>query len=317
MKHLIQYWWSIKRMLFCVAAVVPALSWGFGAQAYHLVDDATGKALVTLPSGEPEAFFAVGGRLLFVGHNTNTRVEQDDPPKGYKFPWVDIGSRFKLRDENRWVRVEAWCCDEYNWVKQKSTPAWGAYYHSLYKSRVYDRFGDQLVHEFAGSPEATDCVPFTNMPTFVIDPKTQKPKWTKYFAVARQGWDPSHRECGRETWNINASADVGSSLDSKSVLVTADDTGSAIAYLRVSIETGEILEPIPSDHKAIDFEDVERFKAAFLHVNQCPAFTSEELARKDRYQKTSTGRCMIQRRIRYEESIMRHFMGEPKPPLQN
>jgi hypothetical protein len=77
MKHLIQYWWSIKRMLFCVAAVVPALSWGFGAQAYHLVDDATGKALVTLPSGEPEAFFAVGGRLLFVGHNTNTRVEQD------------------------------------------------------------------------------------------------------------------------------------------------------------------------------------------------------------------------------------------------
>jgi hypothetical protein len=131
----------------------------------------------------------------------------------------------------------------------------------------------------------------------------------------RQGWDRTHMECGRETWNMNAHASVGSSLDSKSVLVTADDTNAALAYLRVSVATGEILEPNPTDFKAIDFEDVERYKAAFLRVNTCPAFTPEELLRKDRYQKTSTGRCMLARRIRYEESIVRHFLGDPKPPL--
>lgn len=291
------------------------MSWSIGAQAYHLVDDSTGRPLVTLPSGEPDAFFSVGGRLLFVGYSSDTKVEQDDPPPGRKYPWVDIGSRFKLRGEDRWVRVEEWCCDEYNWLKQRDLPSWGAYYHKLYS--IPDQFGDQPLHEFAGSPEATDCVPFTTMPTFVIDPKTQKPLWTKYYAIARKGWDRSYLLCGRETWNMHSIASVGSSPDKKSVLITAEDTGGSLAYLRVSIKTGEILEPLPTDFRAIDFEAVERYKAAFLRANKCPKFTEKELAREDRYKNTATGKCVIARRIRYEEGIMHHFLGEPAPQQEN
>ena len=309
-------WHAAKRVLaICVIAIVPDLGWGFGSQVFHLVDDATGKPLLILPSGEPEAFIEVGGRPLFVGYNTKMEIETDDSPQKNKYPRTDGRTRFKLRNENRWILVEEWCCNEYTYRMQSRIPAWGEYYNKLID--LSERFGDQLLHEFAGYPEATDCVPFAGMPSFVIDPTTQKPKWIKYFAVARRGWDSNFKYCSRETWNINAYAAVGSSLDSKSVLVAADDTGGSIALLRVSIETGNILEPRSTNHKAIDFEDVERFKTTFLQLNKCPAFTAQELARKDRYKATSAGRCMIQRRIRYEEGIMRHFMGKPSPPLEH
>jgi hypothetical protein len=318
MKSLCKYFYAIRSILIPgIFLIFPSLGWGHIPQAYQLLDDATGKPLIVLPSGEPELFFMVGSRLLFVGYNTDARIEQDDPPKGQKFPWADVGTRFKLRNENRWIRVEGWCCDDYSERKQQSTPAWKDLHTKLYSSADYDRFGDQWVHEFAGSPEATSCMPFATMPTFVIDPQTQKPKWIKYFAVARPGRDNNFKQCPRETWSINSNATVGSSIDSKSVLVAADDANTSTALLRVSVETGDILAPLTTDHKAIDFEDVERFKGAFLHVNKCPAFTASEMARKDRYKTTSAGRCMIQRRIRYEESVMRHFLGEPKPRLEN
>ncbi len=297
----------IKFIALCIAIAVPSLSRSFDAELYHLVHDTTGRALIVLPNGEPEVFLPAD-RLTFAGYHTEISVELEEPEQRKDY----FDPRFKLRGENRWVRIEV-CCDDFSYVKQKNLPGWQIYYRWIYD--IPDQFGDQLLHEFAGSPEASDCVPFTNMPTFIIDPQTQKPRWVKYFAVARKGWDSRHKECGRETWNINSNATVGGSPDSKSVLVSADDTGSQSRYLRVSVETGEILDPTPSGFRAIDFEDVERFKATFLRTNICPSFTPAELVREDRYLKTSAGRCMIQRRIRYEEGILRHFFGEPTPRL--
>ena len=305
---------QVFRKIFATVLLLSAhcFTWGFSAQVFHLVDDKTNLPLVTMPSGEPEPFLAGGGKqFLFVGYFTKLRLEAEDSLPGEKFPAGGIGVRFKLRGEDRWVRVERWCCDEYNWVGQQSLPAWGIQYNKAIDDSK--QFGNLRLHEFVGSPEALGCVPFANPATFFIDPKTNKPRWIKYFAVARQGWDNTYLECGRETWNMHSSATVGSRLDSTSVLVLADDADGLSHLLRVSIETGEILHPLPSDFLVVDAADVERFKTFFLQRNICPAFTPDELRREDRLKATATGRCIDQRRRLYEESVMRHFMGAPKP----
>jgi hypothetical protein len=197
-----------------------------------------------------------------------------------------------------------------------SDPRWDAYNTKL--SREAERFGAEKGMGLDQRGGLGDCSPFIAPATFLLDPKTRKPRWTKYYAVARQGRDEAYRHCERSTWLIHASADVGSTIDAKSVLLQARDSNGALQNLRVSVDTGDILGTEPTDFKAIQASDVAQFKAAFLQKHSCQAFTKQELGNDDRYTSTATGRCLVERRKRYEESVVSHFLGEPKPmPAQS
>lgn len=300
---------AISFTSFCFSA-------GLSPQAYHLVDDTTGQALVTLPSGEPEAFLSTTDKSLFVGYFTHKRIEQADPLAGQPVHELDIGARFKLRGQDQWVRVEKWCCDAYNWIEQQNDPSWEAYNNKL--SREAERFGVEKGMGLDQRGGLGDCSPFISPATFLLDRKTHKPRWTKYYAVARQGRDEAYRHCERDAWLVHASADIGSTLDSKTVLVQAHDSNGSLINLQVSADTGAIVGPLPTDFTAVDATDVAQFKAEFLQKNSCPVFTKKDLGIENRYATTATGHCLVERRKRYEENVVRHFLGEPKPkpPLE-
>lgn len=287
-------------------------SWA-ATQVFLLLDDVTGKPYLTLPSGEPEPFISPLGLkdANYIGYFSNHQVALEPlTAKEMQTPF-QYGVRRKLQGQNRWIRIERWCCEEFNSFSQNKHPNWGVVSSRL--EAQSDKVGHLSVLEFSGTVEAASCLPFSFAPTFILDPVTHQPKWIKYFAVARIGHDNNYKFCERDEWTINASAIPGSRLDSKSLLVEALDAHARRHMLQVSIETGEILSPLPTDFKVIDAEDLERFKNQFIARNTCPSFTPEESKRADRFKNTATGRCTIARRLLYEESILRHFMGEPKP----
>ena len=309
----------MNRMLGVLALLcIPSLCFGFGwqPQAYHLVDDKTGLPLVTLDNGLPEAFLMGGGKLLFYGFFTQTEIEQDEPLAGRNFQDVDSGSRFKLRGKDQWVRVESWCCDDYNWVKTQYLSGWVEYHRELGKK--LENFGvdpDNLPFRLNG-----ECSPFVYSPVYLFDPVTLKPRWTKFYAVARKGYDRSFMSCDRDKWNVYSYAYIGSSLDAESVLIKLDDAKATVRFLRVSALTGEIMGRNSGGIKVIDAADVLRFKDEFLRRNPCPIHTEAEKkqllgTKLGRFTKTSAGRCFIERHERYEESAIRHFLGEPTEEL--
>ena len=276
-------------------------------QAYHLVEDATGKPLLTLPNGEPEAFIAAGGDLLFLGFFTRKEIRQEARVPAGKLDGLGVGARFQLRDEQTRVRVERWCCDQYSLKEVQHLREWKEY------SR---RLTDQ-VEEF-GSDELTKrldyCDPFSNTPAFLFDRVSHAVRWTKFFAIARSGYDNGFKACDRQDWHVFSYADIGSSLDAQSVLVRVSDARSVQQFLRVSAADGQIVGPNPAGVVAVDANEILAFKKEFLAQNPCPQFTTGELAQEDRYQATSTGRCYVGRKQRYADALLKHFLGTPKPP---
>ncbi|MFZ6864807.1 hypothetical protein ACO0K7_19465 [Undibacterium sp. Ji67W] len=198
---------AISPLGFCI---------GWTGQVYHLVDDKTGNPLVILKDGNPEAFFAGGGELLFVGYFTKTRIEQDPPPKGFQYPDVDVGSRFKLRGKDQWVRVEKWCCDNYSRTYSQNLPGWREYF-----TKVSDKLQDFGFEEEI--PEL-ECVPLIYSVVFLFDPKTLRPRWSKFYAAVR---DVEDRACPNQHWYPYSYAYIGSSLDERSVVVKVDDANNS------------------------------------------------------------------------------------------
>jgi hypothetical protein len=304
-----------KLLTALIMMVLQSASWA-ATQAFLLLDDATGKPYLTLPTGEPELFMSPLGLkgADYVGYSSNHKVVLEPlTAKEMQIPF-QYGARRKLEGKNRWIRIEKWCCDEFNVNNPNKHQNWDQVHNKL--NAQSDKVGHLSILEFSGTVEAVSCLPFSFAPTFILDPITHQPKWIKYFAVARIGDDNNYKFCERDEWTINAFARTGSRLDSKSLLVEAGDANGMSHILQVSIETGEILSPLPTDFKVIDAEDVERFKNQFIQRHTCPSFTPEEAKRADRFRKTATGRCIIARRLLYEESILRHFMGEPKPKIE-
>jgi hypothetical protein len=306
MKHLI---------LALLTALLPCLGICRGTSiAFHLVDDQTGKPLIVLPNGNPEAFLAgsMDKSFSFYGYFTHTKIETELPLKGEKLQPRDIGARFKLFGENQWARVEDWPGNKYNWINVQRHNEWKDYAHYLEKK--FNTFG--LSREEMGGAFDPDCTPFTFPRTYLFDPDVKKIRWAKFYATARKGYDPSHRMCKNQAWHIYAYGSVGSSVDTESLLIDMEDARDSEWTLRVSLKNGQILGPLPSkDIKVIDVQDAINFKDAFMRRNHCPTLSAEGKRRyrfdHERFIKTKIGHCYAKRIDDYGNAVLHHFFGEP------
>ena len=105
------------------------------------------------------------------------------------------------------------------------------------------------------------------------------------------------------------------------VEVSVND-GSPVNFRNLLLDekTGEFVGSNSGGFKAIDAIELLRFKDAFLRKNPCPLLTAAD---KTKYPTrpaqglhTKTGQCFLDRLMRYNRDVVRHFLGEPTEPLE-
>ena len=283
---------------------------------HYLVDEATGKPLATRPNGRPDVFISSKDEPVLRGIFTEEKFDREAELIGEKFPPLLAGMRVKIRDKDQWVRVKE-CCQDFSKAAVRNLPGWTDYFRDL--SGWIENFGFNP----DGQPEKLDfyCVPLTSKPVFLYDRVTLKPRWTKFYAVARKGYDGAFRGCPERDAYVYSSAELGMSYGDGMVEVGVNDGTPVYGRdLQVDERTGDIVGPNPGGFKAIDAIELLRFKDEFLRKNPCPLLTAADKARYPTRPAqgihTQAGRCYLDRLKRYEHDVVRHFLGEPTELLQ-
>lgn len=305
----------------CFAQLCFAETWVSKTRTHYLIDEATGKPLLTRPDGRPEVFSSTQDSPLLFSVHTEVSFEREAQSSGEKFPALNAGERYKIRGKDQWVRVED-CCHDYSWVKAQYLSGWTDYHRDITRWLVNFGFTPD------GLPEKLDgCYPFVHDPVFLYDPVKLKPRWTKLYAVARKGYDGAFRSCEEREAYVYSYATIESTHDEEAVWVGVNDATPVNGRsLLVDARTGEIVGPNPGGFKAIDAFELLRYKDAFLRKNPCPLLSGSDKARyeslfylADKHKlaaKTKAGRCYLDRLKRYEHDVIRHFLGEPTESLE-
>jgi hypothetical protein len=309
MKHL-RLIWAVLFFLSAGCLAQPKLD------AHFLMDESTGKPLVTRADGKPEVFLSSADSSTLRGIFTKVLLDREANPTGEKFPALVAGARIKIKDKDQWVRVKD-CCQDYSYVAVSNLPLWIDYFRDI--SRWVEDFG----FDPDGQPYklGSYCEPFTLAPVFLYDRTTHRPRWTKFYAVARKGYDGYFRGCPEREAHVYYRAELGRSYGDGIVEVSVND-GTPIygRVLQVDEKTGEIVGPNPGGFKAIDAIELLRFKDEFLRKNPCPLLTAADKARHPirpaQSLHTKAGQCFLDRQNRYERDVVRHFLGEPTEPLE-
>ncbi len=284
--------------------------------AHYLVDESTGKPLMTRTDGRPEVFFSSPESPTLRGLFTKERIDREANQTGEKFPVLVAGARVKIRDKDQWVRVKE-CCQDYSWIAVRNLPG------RLEYSRDISRWLNDFGFNPDGQPERLNayCVPLTFGEVFIHDPVTHKLRWTKFYAVARKEYDGAFRGCPEREEYVYSFAELGMSYGDGTVAVSVKDASPVNdRNLLVDEKTGEIVGPNPGGFKAIDAIELLRYKDEFLRKNTCPLLTASDKARYPTRPAqgihTQAGRCYLDRLNRYEHDVIRHFFGEPTEPLE-
>jgi hypothetical protein len=247
-----------------------------------------------------------------------------------------IGYRFQLQDSGRWVRVTEWPYDALE--KYTNTTALGMENSpaNLYKTAMLKRLksGELLERQgwlaFQRGPE--DCQIWGLDFVVMMDSDNQKVRWAKTYAVAKKGIHPADditTPCEQSNWHVRTSQTGGVFISPDEVRFSASDTttdvakpdGRASFQFLVSTQTGNIIPGTgaPPGWKAVNVEELVRFKEAFFAKHRCPQYTPRlrQEARHDNleFPDTPAGRCMTQRSHRYTDELRKRFLGEPLPPL--
>ncbi len=283
---------------------------------HYLINEATGKPLATRPNGRPDVFISSKEEPVLRGIFTQQKFNLEAELMGEKFPPLLAGMRVKIKDKDQSVRVQD-CCEDYSWVKAQYLPGWVDYSRDI--SHWLQAFG----FDPDGQPYKLGnyCEPFTRRPAFLFDPVTHQPRWTKFYAVARKGYDGSFRGCPAREVYVYYDAELGMSYGEGLVDVGVNDGTPVYGRdLQVDEQTGEIVGPNHGGFKAIDAIELLRFKDEFLRKNPCPLLTAADRARYPTRPAqgihTQAGRSFLDRLKRYEHDVVRHFLGEPSEPLQ-
>lgn len=292
-----------------------AETWVSKTRAHYLVDEATGQPLVTRPDGRPEVFVSSQDWPTLGGHFTDTKFDREEQTTGEKFPALVAGDRFKIQGKDQWVRAEE-CCHDYSLAKARHLPGWVDYFRDI--TGWLENFG--FTPE--GQPVRLEgCHPFVYTPVFLYDPVTFKPRWTKFYAVARKQYDGTFRGCVEHEAYVYSWAEIEISYDDETVSVSVNDASPVNSRtLLVDARTGEIVGPNPGGFKAIDAFELLRYKDEFLRKNPCPLLSTSDKARyplrQDQATKTLAEQCYLDRLKRYEHSVIHHFLGKPTEPLE-
>lgn len=302
---------AIVIFMLCTACLAQAKS-----DYHYLVDEATGKPLVTRLDGRPDIFMSSKDEPALRGIFTEEKFTREAELVGDKFPPLIAGVRLKILGKDQWVRVQD-CCQDYSWSTVRNLPGRLDYFRDI--NRWLENFGFNP----DGKPQklGNSCEPFTRTPAFVYDSANYKPRWTKFYAVARKGYDGSFRGCPDRDTYVYYDAELGISYGDGTVGVNVNDASPVNdRNLLVSEKTGEIVGPNPGGFKAIDAIELLRYKDEFLRKNPCPLLTEDDKARYPTRPAqgihTQAGRCYLDRLKRYQHDVVRHFLGEPTEPLE-
>jgi hypothetical protein len=255
-----------------------------------------------------------------------------------------IGYRFQLQDSGRWVRITDWPYDALE--KYTNTTALGMENSpaNLYKKAMLKRLmsGELLERQgwlaFQRGPE--DCQQWGFSMLVMMDSDNQRVRWAKTYGVAKKGPEPAEwfKQCEQKNWAIKTG--LGGHFISPdeiqlgAVDLTTDprakfDGLAGIDFL-VSTKTGDIIPGTgaPPGWKAVNVEELVRFKEAFFAKHRCPQYTasarkaaregpstSNSLYYRVEFPDTPAGRCITQRSHRYTDELRKRFLGEPLPPL--
>jgi hypothetical protein len=284
--------------------------------AHYLMDEATGNHLVTRADGKPEVFLSSVDSPTLRGIFTKVLIDREANQTGEKFPLPVDGTRIKIKDKDQWIRVKD-CCQDYSQKAVRDLPLWIDYFRDI--NRWLENFG----FDPDGQPYklGSYCEPFTLAPVFLYDRTTRRPRWTKFYAVARKGYDGSFRGCPEREVYVYDRAELGMSYGDGTVEVSVND-GSPVNFrnLLANEKTGEIVGPNPGGFKAVDAIELLRFKDEFLRKNPCPMLTAADKAkyptRSAQGLHTKAGQCFLDRLKRYDRDVVRHFLGEATESLQ-
>lgn len=256
-----------------------------------------------------------------------------------------IGYRFQLEDSGRWVRITDWPYEALE--KYTNTTALGmenspanryieAKYERLISGELLER---QTWLAFQRGPE--DCKIWGFSMLVMMDSDDQKLRWAKTYAVARKGIPPADditTPCEKSNWHVESSLVMPVFMSPHEIgMIAVDQTtdlaarnGRAGFQFLVSTQTGDIISGTgaPPGWKAVNVEELLRFKEAFFAKHRCPQYTasarkaaregpstSNSLHYRVEFPDTSVGRCMTQRSHRYTDELRKRFLGEPLPPL--
>jgi hypothetical protein len=210
-------------------------------------------------------------------------------------------------------------------AKAQSFPGWTEYFRDI--SGWLLNFGFSPDGLPAKLDSLDGCYPFVYSPVFLYDPVTFRPRWAKFYAVARKQYDFQFKLCDEKDAYVYSVSTIEFSSDDESLWVGVKDASPVYGRsLLVNARTGEIVGPNPGGFKAIDAFELLRYKDEFLRKNPCPLLRGADKARyeslidlTDKHQlaaKTKAGRCYLDRLKRYEHDVIRHFLGEPTEPLE-
>lgn len=336
-------------ILLGLSALLPSL-----AQAsllLNLVDDETGQPIMRRSNGYEEPFVMrlqdPDRSVLLYGLSSQTLIrmngERPAVPDGIGAigeKKLLMGYRFQLQDSGRWVRVTEWPYDalEKYTNTTENSPAY------LYANAMRNRLksGGPLERQtwlaFERGPE--DCQIWGFHFLVMMDSDNQKVRWAKTYAVAKKGPEPEEwfKQCEQKNWVV--STGLGGHFISPdeiqlgAVDLTTDPRakfgGLAGIDFLVSTQTGEVIPGTgaPPGWKAVNVEELVRFKEAFFAKHRCSQYTpsARRAAREGPSSSTSlyylyefpdtpAGRCMTQRSHRYTDELRKRFLGEPLPPL--
>ena len=282
-------------------------------EAYQLLDDTTGKPIMSRPNGDPEAWIIDASGVVFLGVFTGAKVvPADQHPPVFLYPGVRVGSTFQSKETGQRIRVAEWCCYRHDIDLPSDSPsdtmAWRL-------EKELEQFGLTPDGDVDTISLRNLCVPFTYLPIFSFDSKTHRLRWARFFAAKHKGWDDRFQNCADESpevWLVFDQAAMDAALDSQTLLARLEYAGNRTLLFAVDAETGEVVGPNPNEIKAIPVDDVIRFKGAFLRTHPCPLMTAREKeslgsVTVGRYTKTPAGRCFISRLAIYQESLINHF----------
>lgn len=313
----------------------------------NLVDDETGQPVMRRNNGYEEPFEMrlehPDRSVLLYGLSSQTliRIKGERPPMPTGIGATGekrllIGYRFQLQDSGRWVRVAEWPYDTLE--KYTNTTDLGSENNpaNRYRKAMHRRLmSDDLLERqtwlaFNHGPE--DCQMWGFSMLVMMDSENQKVRWAKTYAVARKGILPADdisTPCEKSNWHVRDSLATAVFMSPNEIALGAVDmttdpakpNGRAGIRFLVSPQTGDIIPGTgaPPGWKAVNVEELVRFKEAFFAMHRCPQYTRRlrQEARHDdaEFPDTPAGRCMTQRSHRYTDELRTRFLGEPLPPL--